>query len=243
MRKITSISPIRIGIFGKDNGSRTGRGVGLWPSGLEGTLAAADAEPVFLDPSEGDESWEDFLAGLQGVVFSGWSRGDAPNPFVQEGLCHWCRDRHFPLLAIDAGLLVLNNALGGSNFLNLSRDVPQALQHRHRPEPGVRHALMVQPGTLLASLYGEGEIVVNSEHTQAVQRLAPGFLVSARALDGIVEAIEWQNSPWFCLGVQWQPASATASGLDIQLFRGLVDACRKSTSRSTRSQRRLAMGA
>ena len=27
------------------------------------------------------------------------------------------------------------------------------------------------------------------------------------------------------MGVQWQPASATASGLDIQLFRGLIDAC------------------
>jgi hypothetical protein len=27
--------------------------------------------------------------------------------------------------------------------------------------------------------------------------------------------------------VQWQPASATASGLDIQLFRGLVQACGK----------------
>jgi gamma-glutamyl-gamma-aminobutyrate hydrolase PuuD len=60
-----------------------------------------------------------------------------------------------------------------------------------------------------------------------VQRVARGFRVSAQALDGVVEAIEADDGTgWFALGVQWQPASPTASGLDIQLFRGLVDACR-----------------
>ena len=27
------------------------------------------------------------------------------------------------------------------------------------------------------------------------------------------------------MGVQWNPTSSTASGLDIQLFRGLIGAC------------------
>jgi len=52
--------------------------------------------------------------------------------------------------------------------------------------------------------------------------------VCATALDGVIEAIE-ADGGWFALGVQWQPASATASGLDIQLFRGLIDACLKQT--------------
>jgi putative glutamine amidotransferase len=42
-----------------------------------------------------------------------------------------------------------------------------------------------------------------------------------------VEAIEFQNDEWFAIGVQWHPASASASGLDIQLFRGFIDACRQ----------------
>jgi putative glutamine amidotransferase len=84
----------------------------------------------------------------------------------------------------------------------------------------------VERGTRLADLYGEGEVVVNSEHTRAVCRLAKGFQVGARALDGVIEAIETEDDAWFAIGVQWQPASVTASGLDIQLFRGLVDACR-----------------
>src|SRR5207249_1920470 len=115
---------------------------------------------------------------------------------------------------------------GGTVHFDLPRDVPEALQHRHPPERGLRHAINVLPDTKLAGVYGEGEVVVNSEHRRAVARVARGFRVSAQALDGVTEAIEAENS-WFALGVQWQPASATASGLDIQLFRGLVQACKE----------------
>jgi putative glutamine amidotransferase len=77
-------------------------------------------------------------------------------------------------------------------------------------------------------------VVVNSEHRKAVQKVARGFRVGARALDGVIEAIEAEHKRWFCLGVQWQPASSTASGLDIQLFRGLIDACLKRMEHSVR---------
>jgi putative glutamine amidotransferase len=91
----------------------------------------------------------------------------------------------------------------------------------------LRHAINVLPDTRLARFYGEGEIVVNSEHRRAVNRVARNFQVCARALDGVVEAIETVSDSWFAMGVQWHPASGTASGLDIQLFRGLVDECRQ----------------
>ena len=64
---------------------------------------------------------------------------------------------------------------------------------------------------------------------------ARGFRVSGRALDGVIEAIEAETDGWFGLGVQWQPGSATASGLDIQLFRGLVEACGRRSSRRGRA--------
>src|SRR5947207_11046272 len=107
--------------------------------------------------------------------------------------------------------------------MDLARDVQDANQPRHPPENGFRPAILVENGTNLAELYGEGEIVVNSEHRQAVCRPARGFRICARALDGVIEAIETEGEGWFALGVQWRPASATASGLDIQLFRGLID--------------------
>ena len=142
-----------------------------------------------------------------------------------EDFCEHCRERRLPLLAVDGGLHVLNTLYGGTLFLDLPRERPEALQHRHPPERGLRHAITVVPGTRLGCIYGDSEIVVNSEHRAAVDRLARGFRVSATALDGIVEGIEMEGDEWFAVGVQWQPASATASGLDIQLFRALVQAC------------------
>jgi putative glutamine amidotransferase len=156
-----------------------------------------------------------------------------------ESLCLWCRQHRFPLLAIDQGVLAMNAAFGGTNYGDLARELPEALQHRHPPEPGLRHAINVQPDTILASIYGEGEVVVNSEHRQAVQRIATGFVASGVALDGVIEAVEYSGKGWFAMGVQWQPASGTASGLDIQVFRGLIDAAQQKLSPA--ASRKMAM--
>ena len=44
------------------------------------------------------------------------------------------------------------------------------------------------------------------------------------------------------MGVQWQPASASASGLDIQVFRGLIQGAEEAAAHgSVRKSRRLAM--
>ncbi len=221
---MTNTPSVRIGIYGSEVSPSKARGVGLWSAGYQGTLTAAGAEPVFLKRGSGNERWEEILHDVQGVVFSG-SFAQSPHKFTEEGLCLWCREKRLPLLAIDQGLLTLNLAFGGLNHQDLCRELPEALQHRHPPEEGVRHAILVEPASILADIYGEGEIVVNSEHRQAVQRVAPGFRVGARALDGVIEAIEHKNGDWYAIGVQWQPASGTASGLDIQLFRSLIEHC------------------
>lgn len=232
-------SPVRVAIYGSEL-NMPGRGVGLWSIGYKGAITAAGATPVFLERSTGDQSWNELLEGFKGVVLSGFdSLAEAGD---LESLCIWCKQHKFPILAIDRGLLAMNAALGGANYTNLARELPEALQHRHPPEPGLRHAINVQPGTMLANIYGEGEIVVNSEHREAIQRVAPGFKISGTALDGVIEAIESSSDTWFALGVQWQPASGSASGLDIQVFRGLIDAGNPPVAKKVSSKpRRLAM--
>jgi putative glutamine amidotransferase len=217
---------IRIGIYGRDDvWGNEKHGCGLWPAGIAACLTAAESIPVPITEA-GDRSWDEVFDGLQGVVLSGRDTDGRRLSAETEEMCLWCNNHQFPLLAIDHGLHVLNTAHGGTVYLDLPRDLPEALQHRHPPERGLRHALNVIPDTVLAGLYGEGEVVVNSEHRRAVQRVARGFRTCAQALDGVIEAIEAEGE-WFALGVQWHPASATASGLDIQLFRGLVEACKK----------------
>jgi putative glutamine amidotransferase len=232
-------SSLRIAIYGSEV-KTPGRGVGLWSIGYQGAVTAAGATPVFVEQSAGTETWAELLTGFKGVILSGFE--DQSRQGDLESLAVWCKQRKFPILAIDQGLLALNAALGGINYTDLPRELPEALQHRHPPEPGLRHAINVQPNTTLASIYGEGEIVVNSEHRQAIQRVAPGFRISGTALDGVIEAIESSSDTWFALGVQWQPASASASGLDVQVFRGLIDAGNPPVAKKVPAKpRRLAM--
>jgi gamma-glutamyl-gamma-aminobutyrate hydrolase PuuD len=223
---------LRIAVYGSEVRA-TGKGIGLWAAGYQGALTAAGAAPTFLPAATGAEPWNEVLEGFHGVVVATYTKATPGKMGDVESLCLWCKQHRFPLLAIDQGLLAMNSAFGGLNYQDLPREVPEALQHRCPPESGLRHAINVQPGTMLASLYGEGEIIVNSEHRQAVQRVAGGFQSGGIALDGVIESIESKSETWFALGVQWQPASPTASGLDIQVFRGLVDAAAQGLAKGT----------
>ena len=57
----------------------------------------------------------------------------------------------------------------------------------------------------IAKATGETEMMVNSIHHQAIDRLADGFRPVAWAADGVVEGIEHEDEGWELLGVQWHP--------------------------------------
>lgn len=226
---------IRVGIYGPEEAPCTeGRGCALWPSGYAAAVTAAGGTPIFLDGPTVARSGADPTDGVHGVILTGESTATAQPIADAERLIRWCRKQNLPLLAVDQGMHALNSVFGGMLHLDLPREMPDALQHRHPPEKGLRHAINVTRGTRLAAIYGEGELVVNSEHRRAVCRAAKGFQVCAQALDGVIEAIEFEADAWFAIGVQWRPASGSASGLDIQLFRGLVEACAKAQHRRVR---------
>jgi putative glutamine amidotransferase len=227
------VPSLRIGVYGNEESQPSSRAFSLWAAGYSSSITAAEGIPVPLQMVNGC-TWEEILQDLDGVVFADSKATNAREQDEEERLCETCRKMGIPLLGVDQGMHVLNTAFGGTVFMDVSREVPEALQHRQPPEPGARHAITVTEGTRLAQLYGEGEIVVNSEHRRAVNRLARGFRVCARALDGLIEAIEHEADSWFALGVQWHPAAVSASGLDIQVFRGLIEASARRTQRKSR---------
>ena len=71
-------------------------------------------------------------------------------------------------------------------------------------------------------VYGEGEIRVNSCHHMAIDEVAPGFMVSARCPDGVIEAIESTQPDWFAIGTQFHPESHSASALDQRIVEEFV---------------------
>jgi putative glutamine amidotransferase len=228
-------TPVRIGIYGPEEKSTPdARGCGLWAAGYASSVTAAGGAPIPLDDTAPERALQEQLGTVQGVVLTGSSRRAVQPIASEERICRWCRKEGVPLLAVDEGLHALNASQGGTLYLDLARELPEALQHRHPPERGLRHAINVLKGTRLAQIYGEGELVVNSEHRRAVCKLAKGFRVGAQALDGVIEGIEFEADNWYAVGVQWRPASGTASGLDIQLFRSLIEAASKQQTKRGR---------
>lgn len=126
--------------------------------------------------------------------------------------------RGIPVLGVCRGMQVLNVALGGT----LVQHLPETVGHdRHRPTPGVF-------GTTLVDLDADGRagaavgprVQVHCHHHQAVDRLGDGLVVTGRATDGTVEALELAGAP-FVVGVQWHPEQDAA---DCRLFAALVRA-------------------
>ena len=65
------------------------------------------------------------------------------------------------------------------------------------------HDLAVAPGSRLAAALGTESHWVNSWHHQAIDALGDGVVATARAPDGVIEAVEVEGDAWV-LGVQWE---------------------------------------
>lgn len=140
--------------------------------------------------------------------------------------------RDLPILAICRGIQELNVALGGTLHQRV-HELPGRLNHRSRKESpdgayGPAHLVMLTPGGLLAGLAGSAEAMVNSLHSQGIDRSAPELRVEAVAPDGQIEAVSLPKAR-FVVGVQWHPEyRALENPLSAALFAAFARACRAS---------------
>ncbi len=128
-----------------------------------------------------------------------------------------------PVLAICRGIQSLNVVAGGSLIQDVPSQVAGALKHS-QSAPGWygTHDIEVAEGSRLREVLGAPRLSVNSFHHQAVREAAPGFEVSARTEDGVVEAIE-RGGGAFCVGVQFHPELMAARDPRIAaLFKAFV---------------------
>lgn len=143
-------------------------------------------------------------------------------------------ERDLPLFAICRGVQLLNVVAGGTLVQDIPSQLTSPIVHRREKPARVKktraHDVAVRPGTRLAGLLQQvatpdGRVAVNSRHHQSVKDVAPGFIISASAPDGIIEAIE-KPAATFCVGVQWHPENYWRTGEFADLFEGLVQAAR-----------------
>jgi putative glutamine amidotransferase len=138
-------------------------------------------------------------------------------------------ERNIPYLGICNGMQVLNVALGGDLIQHIPDLIKTNINHAQRaPKNVTTHSVTIKPGTILASLAGSiEETVVNSTHHQAIGKVGEGLIISATAPDGVIEAIESPKHK-FLIGVEWHPEYLNENGVDLGLFKGLVERARHS---------------
>lgn len=148
-------------------------------------------------------------------------------------------NRQIPMLGICRGIQTLVTALDGE----VDQDIAESFVAAHgagraaaaaghslikhsqdadRSEP--THTVRISRESVLYSLYKTETLAVNSIHHQAVRASGRRFSVSAKAPDGVIEAIESSEFKPF-IGVQWHPEWLGESGQ--VLFRWLVDRARE----------------
>jgi putative glutamine amidotransferase len=214
-------------------------------------IVAAGGEPVelslLLDPAELSRQAE----SLDGIVLPGSPADVDPDRYhseknVRTAAADPAREKtdtalleHFfragkPVLAICYGTQHLNVFLGGTLVQDIASETGSAIEHSwHHEIPDAEephHMMHIEPGTKLAELAKQQDIVVNSSHHQSVLVPGGGLRIVARSPDGVVEALEWIGGPQWIFAAQWHPERMQADGagdrLSQRLFSELVGATR-----------------
>lgn len=115
--------------------------------------------------------------------------------------------RNMPLLGICRGAQLLNIALGGTIYQDIHSQIIDRIVIKHSqsaPKWYGTHDVFIDKESKIYQIYKRDSISVNSFHHQAVKEVAPGFKITCKSSDGIIEAIEHKENR-FTLGVQWHP--------------------------------------
>ena len=149
------------------------------------------------------------------------------NDVFEMHLLKAARAAHKPILCVCRGVQILNVTFGGTLIQDVPSQLPEALRHMQIPvdRADPTHSVDIVKDSYLYDAFGTDTVLTNSFHHQCINKVAPGFSVSAKARDGVIEAIEVKEER--ILGVQWHPEEMVhAHPEHLRLFKQLVDAAK-----------------
>ncbi|MDE0810250.1 MAG: gamma-glutamyl-gamma-aminobutyrate hydrolase family protein [Alphaproteobacteria bacterium] len=192
---------------------------------------------IYLPP--GEDVFPAVLGRLDGIIFTGGTDidparygGNTAHPELGDidlerdeaeliGVKAVVERRNMPILCICRGMQILNVALGGSLVEHIP-DLGKGDIHRDGAGLWAVYSAEVIAGTKTAAVLDTSISNGTSGHHQALKIVAPSLAVTARAPDGVIEAVEHAEHHG-CLAVQWHPEiTADVDPTQQNLFDALV---------------------
>ena len=131
-------------------------------------------------------------------------------------------DQNKPVLAICRGMQILNVALGGT----LHQDLGEVLEDGEAHWNTFHEIVLTADSRVARAMKTTSPKKSHSFHHQALDMVAKDLIVTGRATDNTVEAVEHASAKWI-VGVQWHPEDDAKTEPDQQnLFDGFIDAIR-----------------
>ncbi len=203
-------------------------------------VIAAGAVPVLLPFNEDKEVMKAQASLIDGLILTGghdvfpYNYNEPPHPLLKNTLpardefdfelLKIAKERNIAILGICRGMQIINVFEGGSLYQDLSLKDGDVMRHWQREPRYIKtQKVSIENNSILSQIYEE-EIMVNTFHHQGVKVVADKFRVTAKAADGVVEAIEHPDYDFF-VGVQWHPEMLHSKcDKAVDLFRLLVNA-------------------
>lgn len=207
-------------------------------------VAQAGGEPLLLSRDIPVNQHDSLRESINGLILSGGGDvaisyfGGEPSPAIGDpspqrdslelALVKLAMQTDLPVFGICRGIQVLNVALGGTLVTDIPTQFKTSINHSTPASLGrqfLAHEVEVEKKSQLAQTLGSLRVKVNSFHHQAIKELAPGLKVTARATDGLIEAVEYQASIKPVFGVQWHPENLQSMPEHKALFLDFFRAC------------------
>tara|TARA_B100000929_G_scaffold203919_1_gene162205 strand:- start:295 stop:948 length:654 start_codon:yes stop_codon:yes gene_type:complete len=201
----------------------------------------ADGIPLLLTYPEKELHVSDIADQLNGLILTGGpdlpidAYGGSPYDLKGEEPMHSARisfdrkildafiKRNKPVLAVCAGLQLINVMNGGTLYEDVPSQLKGALDHGDYKGPVVNHAVEIHQSSLLKDVLGLSHTTVNSIHHQGIRGLGKNLTPVAYAPDGLIEAVEPINGEAKFLAVQWHPEQLQQDKIQMKLFKWLVE--------------------
>jgi putative glutamine amidotransferase len=202
-------------------------------------VRGAGGQPVPISLAVSPGGLSGLTSSLDGIVLAGSPADVEPSRYgaprhakcaeadddrerIDFALLETCFAGQKPVLAICYGIQSLNVFLSGTLIQDVPAEVGARVVHSNDNEADADtvHGIAIEGGSQISKKVGSREAMINSSHHQAVLVPGNGLRITARAPDGVIEAVEWMGDENWVVGVQWHPERMMESD---PLGRGLFD--------------------